>query len=136
MARWVLLILVLLTDAAAARAGWITIQNDTTEPIIVQEICVVNQKTRYGKPVKLLPGEKLREYQAAPGTKTFQLLEPGILINKVIGKTEITWQAADEPFRIQKDATQTKIASAKPPVPTPTVTTAGLTTEATVGKSK
>lgn len=105
-------LLLLLATSAPVHAGWVTIKNDTTQAIIVQETCTVNNKVRLGKPVKLMPGETLREFQNAPGTKTMQLFEPGLLMNKSLGKTELTWKDDDRAFSIKKEANEVKLQPA------------------------
>ena len=53
-------------QASDARAAWVTIQNDTKGVIVVQSATTVNGQVRRGKPVRLLPGESVREFYAPP----------------------------------------------------------------------
>lgn len=55
----------LLLTAPAADAGWVTIQNDTGRVVVVQTTVSTNNQPRRGRPVRLLPGEHLREFHAA-----------------------------------------------------------------------
>ena len=44
---------------SAANASWLTIRNDTRQPVVVQETSNVNGRVKRGKPATLLPGESL-----------------------------------------------------------------------------
>ncbi len=57
--------LTVVGSAPAADAGWITIQNDTGRVVVVQTTVSTNNQPRRGRPVRLLPGEHLREFHAA-----------------------------------------------------------------------
>ena len=67
-----ILVLGLVAALAVAGAGssvsaaWVTIQNDTKGVIVLQSATTVNGQVRRGKPVRLLPGESLREFYAPP----------------------------------------------------------------------
>ncbi|MFO0796266.1 MAG: hypothetical protein U0804_02250 [Gemmataceae bacterium] len=52
-------------SAPAADAGWVTVQNDTGRVVVVQTTVTSHNQPRRGRPVRLLPGEHLREYHAA-----------------------------------------------------------------------
>ncbi|QDU19108.1 hypothetical protein [Urbifossiella limnaea] len=58
-------VLTVLGSAPAADAGWVTIQNDTGRVVVVQTTVTSNNQPRRGRPVRLLPGEHVREYHAA-----------------------------------------------------------------------
>lgn len=60
----------------AAEAGWLTIKNNTRQPIVVQEITAVNGKIKRGKPISLLPGETVREFIPGPTTKSIDIFDP------------------------------------------------------------
>jgi hypothetical protein len=116
--RFGFLLLALLSVAAnPARGGWVSIKNETTHPVIVQDICTVNNQTRRGKPIKLMPGETLREYQATAGTKTVQVLEPGLLVNRLLVKGDLEWKLEDKSFVIRKDGDAVKVQPTPPPPP-------------------
>jgi hypothetical protein len=53
-------------SAGGAEAGWVTIKNDTNAPIVLQQTICVNGQPKCGKPIRLLPGETVREWQ--PGS--------------------------------------------------------------------
>jgi hypothetical protein len=61
--------------SSSTQAGWITINNDTNKGLVVQESVVVNGQTKRGKPINLLPGEKLREYLPGPTVKSIEVFE-------------------------------------------------------------
>src|SRR5687768_3934548 len=56
-------------SAGAADAGWVTIRNDTNATIVLQQTTCANGQPKRGKPVRLLPGETVREWQCG-GTVT------------------------------------------------------------------
>lgn len=58
-------LLAVVGSAPAADAGWVTIQNDTGRVVVVQTTSGTPEQPRRGRPVRLLPGEQLREYHAA-----------------------------------------------------------------------
>jgi hypothetical protein len=60
-----------------ADAGWLTVKNDSTKTVVVQEVVTVNGKQVRGKPIKLLAGESFREFQNTPGIKSFEILDTG-----------------------------------------------------------
>ena len=57
-----LLFAAMLGIGADASAAWITVQNDTKQVIVVQSAITVNGQVKRGKPVRLLPGEVLKEF--------------------------------------------------------------------------
>lgn len=99
----------LLFAGLPASAGWITIKNETTQTIVIQETIVVNGATRRCKPVKLVPGEVFREYQATAGQKTIQVLESGLLLNRPLCQGELKWQEADTCYSVLKLCDKVKV---------------------------
>jgi hypothetical protein len=70
--RCLTLVAVLLTvarSAPAADAGWVTIQNDTNQVVVVQTTVTTNNSPRRGRPVRLLPGEHVREFHPTPSVQ-------------------------------------------------------------------
>src|ERR1041385_8581452 len=51
---------------SAANAAWLTIQNDTRRVIVVQSAITMNGQVKRGKPIRLLPGEVMREFHQPP----------------------------------------------------------------------
>lgn len=64
-----------LGSAGTAAAGWVTIKNDTSKPLVVQEVVVINGQVRRGKPTNLLPGETIREFLPGPTVKRIEVLD-------------------------------------------------------------
>ncbi|HEY3788588.1 MAG TPA: hypothetical protein VGL71_07015 [Urbifossiella sp.] len=52
----------LLAPVEIAQAGWVTIKNDANRVIILQSSVPANGKLKHGKPMRLLPGESIREF--------------------------------------------------------------------------
>jgi hypothetical protein len=96
---------------AWASAGWISITNDTPNTVVVQESIVVNGQTRKCKPIKLAPGEILREFQQGGGTKKLSINETGLL-GKQLYTGDLTWKE-DTAFSIHKDGEKTNISDVK-----------------------
>ena len=62
--------------ATGADAGWVTIKNDTSKAIVVQEVVLApNGQVMRGKPTKLLAGESFREFQTTPGAKSYEVFD-------------------------------------------------------------
>jgi hypothetical protein len=70
-------LVVVLARVGGAEAGWITVKNDSTKALIVQEVVTVNGKQIRGKPIKLLAGESFREFQNTPDVKSYEVLSTG-----------------------------------------------------------
>lgn len=114
MLRLSLIALILLAPsglAAGAAAGWVTIKNETAQPIVIQETCLVKNQLRRGKPVRLMPGEVLREYQACPGSKTVHILDCGGQM-RTLGTGELSWAKGDYSFAVRPDGTAVRLQSA------------------------
>lgn len=70
-------VLATVSFASGADAGWVTIKNDTSKAVVVQEVTTVNGKLVRGKPTKLLAGESFREFQNTPGVRTYEVTDAG-----------------------------------------------------------
>jgi hypothetical protein len=57
-------LLTVVGSSPAADAGWVTIQNDTGRVVVVQTTVSTNNQPRRSRPVRLLPGEHVREFHA------------------------------------------------------------------------
>ena len=90
-----------------ATAGWIAISNDTNQTVVVQESITVNGQVRRCKPIKLAPGEVLREFQPTGGTKKLAILESG-LFGKQLFTGDLTWKE-DTAFSIHKETDKVKV---------------------------
>jgi hypothetical protein len=69
----VLAVTALFAAPVRADAGWITIRNDTTQTVVVQEAVTCNGVVKRGTPVRLLPGETIREYRATTAAKSIEV---------------------------------------------------------------
>jgi len=65
----VAVLLAVVGTASAADAGWVTIQNDTGRVVVVQITVSTNNQPRRARPIRLLPGEHLREFHATPSVQ-------------------------------------------------------------------
>ncbi|MDB5312288.1 MAG: hypothetical protein JWO38_6490 [Gemmataceae bacterium] len=67
-------VLAVVGFAGAADAGWVTIKNDTNQVIVVQCGMETNGQMKRCRPVRLLPGEAVREFRA-PRTLMVEVFE-------------------------------------------------------------
>lgn len=111
--RLTLTIYCLVVYGLPASAAWITFQNDTKETIIVQELVTMNGKVVAGKPVKLQPGETLREFVPGPATKTMELLKPG-QPNVSLGKHDVAVKEKDIVVSIHKEKSTVNLTVREP----------------------
>jgi hypothetical protein len=100
----------LLPMPGSVSAGWITLANDTNQTVVVQESVTVNGQVRKCKPIKLAPGETLREFQPAGGTKKLAILDTG-LFGKQLFSGDLSWKD-DAIFSIHRDGEKLKVADA------------------------
>ncbi len=105
-----LLFVGLLLTPGFASAGWITISNDTNQTLVVQESVTVNGQVRKCKPLKLAPGETIREFRQTGGTKSLTVTETG-LFGKQLFTGDLTWKD-DTAFSIHKDTDKVKVTDA------------------------
>jgi hypothetical protein len=100
--------------ASQARAGWITIRNDTKQTLVVQEVKTVNGKTKAGKSIKLLPGEAVREYRSNPGTKSIVVYDPAQPQSPLL-RSKIDWGKDDSTFSLSPEMKSIALAAVEPP---------------------
>jgi hypothetical protein len=111
MGRFAIPMILFFGSLRPVDAGWVTIRNETDQPVVVQESCVVNNQVRRGKPVRLMPGEVLREYQSCPGTRAVQFLESGGA-NKKLFEGELKWDKDDNSFEFRCDGCKVNLSPA------------------------
>lgn len=109
-----------------ATAGWVTIKNETDHPVVVQDSCVVKGQVRRGKPIRLMPGEVVREYQSCPGGKTVHVVESGGR-KRSLTSGELTWDKGDQSYAVRKDGDAVKLQSSATPTTAAAVTKADPT---------
>jgi hypothetical protein len=105
MCRFLLPIVMVVGMMAApslAAAGWVTIKNDTDRVIIVQETVTINGKAMRGRPVRLQPGETLREFQTSPVGKTVVLYDSRNP-SQELHRTTLSSVQANESFTIRAE---------------------------------
>lgn len=105
-----LAVVAFLLTTGPAFAGWITISNDTNQTLIIQESVTVNGQVRKCKPLKLAPGETVREFRQVGGTKSLTVSETGLL-GRQLFSGDLTWKD-DTAFSIHKDADKVKVTDA------------------------
>ncbi len=103
-------VIAMMALAPIAFAGWVTVKNDTTGSVTVQETVIVNGIVRKCKPVKLAAGETLREFQPKAGTKTIVVVEAG-LFGKTLYTGDLKWADGDSAFAIAKDGDKVQVAA-------------------------
>lgn len=105
----------LLASAGAADAGWVTIKNDTTKTLVLQETVTIDGKVKLGTAVRLLPGETVREFRATPAVKTVVVCDcakAGVALFR--GDLNITDDT--QTFSITTDGKTTTVKAVKPVV--------------------
>ena len=106
----ILALTALVGAAEPARAGWITVKNDTKQIIVIQEVGGPLNRPIRGKCVKLQPGETHREFQLLAGTKSIVLYDseaPTI----PLAQDKLTWAKDDATFAIKPDGKSIKLVS-------------------------
>ncbi len=101
----------LLFAASPTHAGWVTIRNDTDNVLVVQEVCVVNNKPCRGKPYRLLPGEEFREFQPNPTVKRIEITDLRAP-NMTLFTGPVAWKDDNQTFSIRRSGDEVKVAGA------------------------
>src|SRR4051812_30231788 len=68
-------VLAVAAFAAPASAGWVTIRNDTKKVMGVRESVSGNGEYHGCKPVRLLPGEAVKQYIPGPTTRKVEVFD-------------------------------------------------------------
>ena len=108
---------ILATVAVAAGpswAGWITIRNDTTQELVIQDVVMVNGKAKAGKSIKLLPDESVRENQTKAGGKTLYVYDAANT-KTILARGKLEWATDDVTYSIQTVKNATTVAVVPPP---------------------
>lgn len=92
----------LLAGTASARAGWITIKNDTKQVIVIQETGGPLNRPIRGKSVKLQPGETYREYQLGVGEKKI-VISAAETPGTVLAQDKLAWPKEGAAFAVKAD---------------------------------
>lgn len=102
----------LFGTADAARAGWITVTNDTKQTIVIQETSGPLNRPVKGKCVKLQPGETYREYSLLGGTRTVVVYDAATP-NAPLTAEKMTWEKADAAFALKTDGKKVTLGPAE-----------------------
>jgi hypothetical protein len=94
--------------AEAAKAGWITVKNDTKQVIVIQEVGGPLNRPIRGKCIKLQPGETYREFQLLAGSKNVVIYDSEVP-NVPLIQDKLTWVKDDAKFEIQPDGATVKL---------------------------
>lgn len=99
----------------AANAAWVTIQNDTRRVLVVQTAIVVNGQTKRSKPIRLLPGEVMRELHQSPtvGLEVYDPQNP----NKAILTAPLAIKNENQKFSVgpTPNGASVMVSAADPP---------------------
>ena len=108
---------VVLIPVSAVDAAWVTIQNDTNRVIVVQTAVTVNGQLRRGKPMRLLPGEVLRELYGPPAisVEVYDAQNP----NKPILSTPLAIKNENQGFSLSTTPQGLVLGPVEPPVKKP-----------------
>jgi hypothetical protein len=107
----ILAVAALLSAREPARAGWITVKNDTKQVIVIQEVGGPLNRPIRGKSIKLQPGETYREYQLLAGSKSIVLYDSDASTTP-LAQDKLTWVKDDATFAIKPDGKSVKLVSA------------------------
>ena len=102
----------LFGTAEVARAGWITVTNDTKQTIVIQETSGPLNRPVKGKCVKLQPGETYREYSLLGGTRSVVIYDAAAP-NAPLTSDKLVWDKADAAFAVKTDGKKTTLGPAE-----------------------
>lgn len=94
--------------ADSAKAGWITVKNDTKQVIVIQEVGGPLNRPIRGKCIKLQPGETYREFQLLAGSKNVVIYDSEAPTVPLV-QDKLTWVKDDAKFEIQPDGATVKL---------------------------
>ena len=96
--------------ANAAEAGWVTIKNDSNKAIVVQQTETVNGQAKPGKPVRLLPGECIREQHGNTCMRTVEVFD-GQQPCKSLNTTTLTGKPEGQTLTVSGDGRTATVAA-------------------------
>lgn len=109
--RTALVAVAMLLSAAAAEAAWIVVQNDTKQVIVVQSAIVVNGQVKRGRPVRLLPGEVLKEFHQPPGV-VLEVYDPQVP-NKAVLSAPLAIRNENQLFSVTPNGNGVAVSEVK-----------------------
>jgi len=116
MTRFATVLLVttgLLGSSQRVEAGWVSIKNETEQPVVVLETSEEVQPGRCGKPVRLMPGEVFREFQSCAGGKTVCILECGGQMH-TLSRAKLNWGRDDRAYSVRGVGSKVELKPATP----------------------
>lgn len=60
---------------SAAQTGCLTIRNDSSRMVVVQETVIHNGQLKRLRPIRLLPGESVRQADSTAGNRSFEVFD-------------------------------------------------------------
>ncbi|HJZ57284.1 MAG TPA: hypothetical protein VKE74_20105, partial [Gemmataceae bacterium] len=87
----------------AASAGYLTFRNDTDKTIVIQETVIQNGQLKRLKPVRLLPGESIKQYEGTAGAKTYEVYDAQSP-NRPLYTANLRVTEANQLFSVSADA--------------------------------
>lgn len=88
--------------AGSGEAGWIVLKNETNKTVVVQETINQNGTEKRGKPIRLLPGESVKQFYAGPLTAKVEVFD-GQNTTKSLFTGNITHKGEDQTFSVATD---------------------------------
>jgi hypothetical protein len=88
--------------SVAADGGWMGFRNDTTSPIIIQGVSIINRVTRQGPRHVVQPGQECWDVLIARGNKLILIADAKQPTRYLLQET-VTYAGADLFFSVQPD---------------------------------
>src|SRR5439155_8849270 len=98
-----------VVSASMAEAGWVTLRNDSKDVLIIQETVTANGTPRRCKPVRLRPGEAVREFHPNGSSVKLEIFNEKAQTQSLYSGTRTTADR-DQTFSITSDGKTTKVA--------------------------
>jgi hypothetical protein len=105
-------VLAVVGSSGAADAGWVTIKNDTHRVIVVQWAVEVNGQVKRCRPVRLLPGERVREFRPS-STQMVEVFDTQKPI-RLLHTSSLTVTPASQVFSVSTDGRVVSISPVPP----------------------
>jgi hypothetical protein len=107
MRPWLPALLSLIAWAAPSAAGWLSIKNDTTVPLVIQDAPTMPGQKRL-KTIRLMPGEVYREFRLTAGEKEVQVFDARCPAKPLFCE-KLKWKAADTALQIEPEGKTLKL---------------------------
>lgn len=111
LCRNLLSVLALAAFSTSADAGWLTLRNDSSGPLVVVEVIkAADGALRRGRPARLLPGETIREFRAGPPSIWLEIYDMQAP-TRLLYSGPVMWKDTNVQISITSDG---KTASVRP----------------------